>query len=200
MFVDCDIDDHYVVGSFITPNDLHSIHNINGNDILTLSIDYLKKMLANVQYDDIRYILECDTETKIYTNMTDNDGDTLLHLAIYADKYDIAELLLTYQASPNKVDKMKQTPIFRTVFTNNSAFINLLTRYGADINACDDDGNTILHIAVLEGNIVIIEELLKNNINVHIQNNNGLYAIDYVSSCAHDKQNKIIKLFTNYVK
>jgi ankyrin repeat protein len=198
VYVDCDIDDHYIVGSFISPTDLHSIHDINGDNVLTLSIDYLKKMLANNQTDDIRYILECDTETRIYTNMTDADGDSFLHLAIYADKYNIAELLLSFQASPHKSDKMKQTPIFRSVFVNNPAYIGLLVRYGADINACDVDGNTVLHIAVLENNIVIIKELLDHGANPHIQNNEGLYAIDYIRSS--EAQNKLIRLFTNHIK
>lgn len=198
-FIDCDVDDHYVIGSFISLTDLHSIHNMHSTNALTLSIDYMKKMLAHDKYDDVRYILECDKDTKIYINMMDNDGDSLLHMSIYIDKYSFAELLLECHANPNKLDKKKQSPIFRTIFTNNPSFIKLLKRYGADLNLTDEDGNSVLHLAVLMGNTVIIEELLKNNIDAHLKNNAGLFAMDYAKSFDSTVQCSIIKLFSTYL-
>ncbi|KAB5515042.1 ankyrin repeat protein, partial [Coniochaeta sp. 2T2.1] len=60
-------------------------------------------------------------------------------------------------------------PILRTaVFTGNCDLVDLLIRYGADINAANSDGKTPLYAAALEGFTQIAEVLLDHGADINI--------------------------------
>jgi len=149
------------------------------NRSLSLTFDYLVKIISQSKFDEFQNILEQDKYNQNYIKIRDKEDDTLLHFAVFANNYDITQLLLTFDAKPNDYDKNKQTPIFRTVFCSDPSIIGLLCEYDANLNHKDDRGNTVLHIAVLVKNHNIITCLLEHGANTKIANNDNFYAIDY---------------------
>ncbi|XP_060534026.1 ankyrin-3-like isoform X2 [Cylas formicarius] len=75
------------------------------------------------------------------------------------------ELLLTFGANPDSRDRSGLTPLMKAVRQpQGMEAVLLLLKYGADVNAMADerhDYRTVLHYAVLSGNIEIINLIIK---------------------------------------
>lgn len=56
-----------------------------------------------------------------------------------------------------------------------------------DINQTDDNGQTLLHIAAKNGNLLAVKDLIKLKINSRIQDDNGATALHLASYCDHDQ-------------
>lgn len=134
-------------------------------------------MINTKNYDKIREILEID---RSIVNIIDDDS--LLHLSVFSNDYEICKLFLKYGANPNIKDKSGQTPIFRIIFSTTNKILGLLIEYGALINMSDCNGNTPLHIAVLSKNYFVIKTLLEYGCDTKIKNNGNFYAIDYATT------------------
>nr|XP_022899741.1 ankyrin-3-like isoform X2 [Onthophagus taurus] len=75
------------------------------------------------------------------------------------------ELLLTFGANPDSRDRAGLTPLMKAARQpHGMSAVLLLIKYGADVNAMADhrhDYRTVLHYAVLSGNLEIVELLIK---------------------------------------
>lgn len=91
---------------------------------------------AYVYEDAKRYI-----DQGANVSATDLKGQTALHVQVDMDHGDIVNLLLMNNASPNVPDKHQRTPLF---FAKSAKIAEYLVKAGADINAKDDEGNSIL--------------------------------------------------------
>ena len=108
-------------------------------------------------------------------NVRFNDGSTLLHYASRYSKQDVVEFLLKLnQISVNATNNNQATPLMFACFDGGHLDnMETLIQYGADINARDIDGKTLLHYASRYSKQDIIEFLLKlNQISVNATNNN----------------------------
>lgn len=80
------------------------------------------------------------------------------------------ELLLTYGAQTETRDRSGMTPLMRAARQNHAMEqVLLLLSHGADVNAMTDSRNdyrTVLHYAVLSGNITLVNLLLKQGAKV----------------------------------
>lgn len=78
---------------------------------------------------------------------------------------DFLELLLTFGANPDSRDRSGLTPLMKAARQNSGMpAVLLLLSHGADVNASTDerhDHRTVLHYAVLSGNIAIVNLLIK---------------------------------------
>lgn len=160
-----------------TNRSLKSLKRSKSNS-LTLTMDYFIKLIAESRIDELRTILQNDTNN-IYINLRDKDQDSLLHFSVSANNYEITRLLLTYGLDPNITDNDGQSPLFRIVFADNLKIINLLLESGADINKQDNIGNTPLHIAVITKKYIMINTLLKLGAKTDMMNNDNLLAKDF---------------------
>jgi ankyrin repeat protein len=81
------------------------------------------------------------------------------------------EFLLRKRVNPNAKDDKGNAPIHYAKDLNS---IELLTKYGADINAQNNDGLTKLHMDVVLGKAAAVQHLLARNANVRIADNTGV--------------------------
>ena len=104
----------------------------------------------------------------------DSEGSTVLHFASRFSNQEVVELLLKLnQISVNATDNLNQTPLMKACFDGGRLDnIKMLIQNGADIQARDCDGSTLLHFASWLSTQEVVEFLLKlNQISVNATNN-----------------------------
>lgn len=141
----------------------------------------------------------CIDVTKVYRQ--DQDGDTLLHIAIISLDSDLAAYIIDWTPCPewlNTKNKLAQTPLHVAVLTNQITVVRRLIVAGADICQVDRHGNTALHLACREKFIDCLlamlkpigyEEQKRNNYNIPteiVDQKQNLDSVNYVGfACLH---------------
>lgn len=117
---------------------------------------------------------------------TANSGSTALQIAVSSGKIDLVQYLIEMGANVDHVG-FDSRPLFFEVVTSELKpeielpMLRLLLRKSANILACDQDGNTLLHLAAIYDKDQIIEELITNwNFHVLLRNKNGRTIISSV--------------------
>ena len=78
-------------------------------------------------------------------NLTNNNGDAVLHQAIRSSDYATARLLLKHGADPNQADGAGQLPLVTAAhLTSSDACLQVLLRNGANVHERDGTGHTAL--------------------------------------------------------
>ena len=155
--------------------------------------------LENASIDDIK------TEIKncANINITNEDGDTPLLIAIqYRCSLDIIQALLDAGADVNaKCGTSMHTPLMAAVFwggiatfLDGSEVLNLLIKYGADINAKDWENETPLVWAY--NNIEATQILLNNNADINVKNDMDIPIFHKISRLT--KYPEIIKMLIKH--
>lgn len=97
----------------------------------------------------------------------DDDGASLLHLALYQNRFAIAGVLLAHGLSATAPDFFGRTPLHYLAETADPAqasvaadLLPALTAHGADPNAADSRGRTPLHAAAVHGLPELLAALL----------------------------------------
>ena len=92
-----------------------------------------------------------------------NSTGTVLHTAALMGRPNLARLLIEYGADVNCVNAMGITPLYYAISTGkdrSSELSMLFINKGADANAMDKDGNSVLMMAVQQGYPDIVKELI----------------------------------------
>jgi NF-kappa-B inhibitor alpha len=95
---------------------------------------------------------------------TDDDGDTLLHVAIIQLLADVALSFISMTPDChhlNMANRLLQTPLHLAVITGQTGVVRRLLVAGADICARDRHGNTPIQIAAREGYQDVVSTLLE---------------------------------------
>lgn len=87
-----------------------------------------------------------------------------LTLAILNDQYDLATLLIRYNAKVNQVGPLNRTALHESAFLGLENFVYLLLESGANPNACDSKQKTPLVLAAQNGHLNIVEILLEKGL------------------------------------
>lgn len=99
-------------------------------------------------------------------NLTDKLGNTALHRASYLkDKNKMIRALVEGGADINVQNNLGMSPIYALSALNNWEEIEFLIDNGADINI-ESSGGTALTVAIITGNIEVINLLLKQDITI----------------------------------
>jgi ankyrin repeat protein len=145
--------------------------NYKGNEnISTLHLAVLKKDLVTVKMI-FKYIRNIDSTT--------NQGSTALHYACNFQLAEIVKFLLEGGANQNIAEyEYDFYPIFYAVVQNNVEISKMLIDYGANPNYQDYQGNTIIHYAIINGNMEILDYIMEKytiadqNINLYSEDIN----------------------------
>ena len=100
-----------------------------------------------------------------------NDGYTPLHKASYDGNMEKVNELL----NPNNIRNMQNPPYINESLPYN---YDLLRQESADINAVNFEGNTPLHVAIINGNYYIAMDLLRRGARTDIRNIYGETILD----------------------
>ncbi|XP_011869060.1 PREDICTED: E3 ubiquitin-protein ligase MIB2-like isoform X2 [Vollenhovia emeryi] len=79
------------------------------------------------------------------------DGFAALHLAALKGHREVAAILLSQNGGRAKVDlrnNLRQTPLHLATLKGHWSLVELLVHHNADVGSTDDDGDTVLHIAI----------------------------------------------------
>jgi ankyrin repeat protein len=111
----------------------------------------------------------------ININHGNNQGNTALHIACRREYLMIVAQLLSAGANVHTCDIYNALPLNLAVHINNYTLVNMLIKYGADVNRKGMGGLTSLAVAVTRDlpNIEMVHLLLNNGANVISHNNNG---------------------------
>lgn len=79
------------------------------------------------------------------------DGFAALHLAALNGHREVAAILLSQNGGRAKVDlrnNRRQTPLHLATSQGHWSLVELLVHHNADVGSTDEDGDTVLHIAI----------------------------------------------------
>lgn len=126
------------------------------------------------------------------------DSAMAIHIAASRGYSDIIETIMQSYAA-KKIDNLVDieddtgtTPLMWASMNNQIAAINILLKYGANINAQDYDGWSALHFASASQSYKAVEILLKNNANANLENVNDDKAVDLTTDT------DIVELLSKY--
>jgi hypothetical protein len=125
-----------------------------------------------VRIDDLSRVRRL-LERGANVNAVDDNGRTLLHVAVEYAHRDIVALLIRSGANVDAVDNYGWTPLHVAVEYAHRDIVALLLRSGANVDAVDNNGWTPLHWAAHDGHRDIVALLLRSGANVSIRNQSG---------------------------
>ena len=97
----------------------------------------------------------------------DRSTDTLLHHAIRYDRYEMAlKLVKIYSANVNTPNSDLMTPVHYAAKYNMRRILVVMVLKGASVTLKDAEGRTPTDLAAEAGNMVMVDDLLKNQSNV----------------------------------
>lgn len=106
-----------------------------------------KELLWAATEDKIDIVEKILAENPELVDVYDRDGYTALHKASYNNNYEMAQLLLRYNANIEARTEMQWTPLHSAAKWNNARMVGLLLQHGADVNALSEGNQTPLHVA-----------------------------------------------------
>ena len=131
--------------------------------------------LHNMKHCDYRMVsLLCKHGANV--NIQNDSGQSPLLVALSDGDKVIAMELLEHGADPNIVDHEGRHPL-HNVKNNDYRMVNLLCKYGANVNVQDATGKTLLFTALSEGDNAIAMELLEHGADPNIVDHEGRHPL-----------------------
>lgn len=112
-------------------------------------------------------------------NLQNENGQSLLHLAIISKQVKVVEALIEVGANIDITDDNKVSPLMLAAKNADSEVVSLLLKHNALTDFKDSDSKTPLIYAVSVNNLSIVEALIRARIDVNVPDNEGKTAIFY---------------------
>lgn len=161
---------------------------------------YEEVLFRAIQCNDKKFVRELLTQHNF--DLRTPEGTDMLWRAILKGHPEIASMLVRAGVDPNAKrpeDERKLSFLHCLLIDTDDSRISqlaqLLMKYGADVNAQDARGNSILLYAVVQGS-GLIEDLLERGARVDVTNNNGMDIL-FVASC-QSSANKLLPMLVQF--
>ncbi|CRG94947.1 palmitoyltransferase, putative [Plasmodium gallinaceum] len=135
-------------------------------------------------------------EDKNLINCQDENGNSLLHWAVFLNNIYLVCYLLENKANVNIKSNIQQTPLFWAVCSNNIFMIYLLKKYGCNLNEVDNKGYNCLIICVQYNSILCFFYLLHLNISLTEKDFNNCSVFDW---SAYNNNMFFLRLFSIFL-
>ena len=112
------------------------------NDLLKKCINYKETLFLYIKHSDYHNFKKLFERIKPNPNIFDNEGNSLLNLAVQCDSKKIVYYLLCKGADPNTQNNKLNTPLHYALIYKNFEISDLLIKYGANENLKNGDGLT----------------------------------------------------------
>ncbi|CAB4015640.1 ankyrin repeat [Paramuricea clavata] len=112
----------------------------------------------------------------------DNEGRTVLHLAVQHGNEKLLDLLIKNKASVNDTDNRGKSVLHYAIERGNTVAAMKLLEAGANVEGKDKEGRTVLHLAAqhgTDGREDLLDQLLKNNATLNDLDLGGKTALHY---------------------
>ncbi len=96
----------------------------------------------------------------------DTSESTLLHKAVYHQRYGAARVLLAAGANVNATNDVGETPLF---FANESSMVDFLVDAGADIHVQNNYDDTAAHSAAAYRDAATLKKLINSGANINVK-------------------------------
>ncbi|XP_067659864.1 putative ankyrin repeat protein RF_0381 [Haliotis asinina] len=122
-------------------------------------------------------------------SLTDDDGNTVLHVASVKGHFKIVRYILSRETvDVNIAGQCNRTAVMAAARFGHRKVFDLLVKNGSDLTTVDSDGNNILHIACIGGNVEIVKHILsKVNVDINSRGLNGKTPLMFAINFGHVK-------------
>ena len=109
-----------------------------------------------------------------------------------------SDIIRDYYYNPNSKNNFGETPLFLSLYLDNIDTFKILLKYNADCNIQRNDGNTVLHLAIVDNKLNFVNILLENiNLEEDININNDRKNSEGSNSLENENILNIIKNYCN---
>ncbi len=180
-----------VLRKAIEEGDINVIKSLKGKAINMDLGDGMTPLMFAAKQGNLEILKEI-LEKKPYLHLKNKEGDSAVHIAVFAGQIDAMKFLLDRGAKINAKDGDGDTLFLHFVRINDTINAMYLLERGADINESNSDSqDTPLIIAAYKNNQEFVERFLEKGANPNIQNKNGNTAL---LVAAQNGNEEIIKL------
>lgn len=125
-------------------------------------------------------------------------GQTALHLAVQQGDVEMVGLLLDNGADFDLEDgQTTMTPLLYAAQHGQCEIVDLLIRFGANINSVSRTNNTPLHLAAAAGHVAAVEALLKYRPALDLRNGDGKTALQLAEQRGQEPVAVVIRQYVS---
>ncbi|XP_077288685.1 uncharacterized protein LOC143913048 [Arctopsyche grandis] len=106
-------------------------------------------------------------------NVTDEEGNTLLHIAALCNQPEATKFLLNMGADANRINEKGKTALHYIAEKGAEDEFILLMSKGLDPNIRDKSNRSPLHYATIEGNLKIMQILIDKRVDMNVTDKDG---------------------------
>ena len=125
------------------------------NDLLKKCENYQEALFLYIKHDDYYNFKETFEKFKPNTEITDNEGNSLLNIAVQCDLMKIVKYLLNQGAYTNTQNYKLNSPLHYALTHKNFELADILIKHGADENLKNGEGLTAWQCLNYDNSIII---------------------------------------------
>ncbi|KAL8241337.1 hypothetical protein R6Q59_014692 [Mikania micrantha] len=137
----------------------------------------MASLVKNGSMDEIRDVLEKSDPSWRAVDSVDDEGQTLLHLAISQSRAELVQLLLEFEPDIEARNRSGLTPLEAASASGEGLIVELLLSHGASTDRSESSTWGPIHLAAHGGHMDVIRLLLLKGVNVNMLTKEGNTAL-----------------------
>lgn len=126
-------------------------------------------------------------------------GKKILNEILNSDFRDLSESLEKHPEAVNILGDSGESPAHIAIYKNDMRMLQMLLDAGAEPNFCNQNNDTLVHVAARLGSLEIIKLLYETGkCNLELRNNDNLNALQIANGKLNDRDFFVTKLFRHY--
>ncbi|KHN46751.1 Putative ankyrin repeat protein [Glycine soja] len=150
----------------------------SGIKIIFVGSLILAQLVHDGSIDEIRQVLEHSEHTwKKAVDSVDQNGDTLLHVAISKRRPDLVQLLLEFNADVESKNRSGETALESACSSGEELIVELLLAHKANTERTESSSLGAIHLSAREGHVEVLRLLLMKGARVDSLTKDGYTAL-----------------------